>query len=177
MGPKRKRRGVRAAEDSRGPSRSQGCLALLGLLCFFVAVLLFDTTRRAFGIWHWQGGYARTELEVLSASPRGRARVEGRVRSTGADLWVDGSRLPELMRTENGVVFTLDTPARLVGRRAAVWFNPQARNVLFGDLRVLSAANGEPPGLDSAAGYLAVLLGFVGVSVLLLRPVLRKPVS
>lgn len=176
MGTKRKRRS-RPSEPAPGPSTRQGCLALVGLLCFFVAVLLVDTTRRAFGTWHWRDGYSRTELEVLSASPRGRARVDGRVLSTGAELFVDGSRFPELMRTANGVVFTLDTPERLKGRRAAVWFNAQARSVLFGDLRVLSAADGELPGSASAAGHLAVLLGFVGLAVALIRPVLRRPVG
>ena len=175
MGAKRRRE----RDPSSKVGAARGCLALLSLPCFFVAVLLVDTTRQAIGTWRWRDGYARTELEIVYAprSGRGSTRLEARVLSTGTELSVDGPRFPELMRSENALGVTLDSPEKLKGRRVSVWFNPHARNTLWGDLRVLSAANGELPGLADAMEYLAVLVGLSALAVALVRPALRRRAS
>ena len=179
MKPRLGKQAARRAEAAPRPSTLQGCLGLLSLPCLFVAILLVDTTRTAIGTWRWRDGYERTELEIVYApkSGRGSVNLEARVLSTGTELRVHGPSFPELMRSENALGVTLDNPEKLKGRRVSVWFNPHARNTLWGDLRVRSAANGELPGLPEAAEYLAVLVGMTTLAVALARPVLRRRVS
>ena len=144
------------SRDSEGSTR-EGCAGCAGMALILLACLLLTSTPQEVYRWSHRGGYARTEIEVLSPPNSHLSSMTVRVVSTGREL---------------SVKRTSFTGSR-ERKRLPAWYNPDARwalGITLFDERLVSAEDHpELPKTGVVFGQLLVTVASALLGVFLLR--------